>query len=96
MEDNAKLAEKTGNQLTQLMDDDGKLVNVREVDFDQIPDETVLTEPAYASADVRNALFEKHNIKTSETSQSEIVSDEKVSESTNELVEEAIEEKQDA
>ena len=96
MEDNAKLAEKTGNQLTQLMDDDGKLVNVREVDFDQIPDETVLTEPAYASADVRNALFEKHNIKTSETSQSEIVSDEKVSETTNEPAEEAIEEKQDA
>lgn len=62
MEDNAKLAEKTGNQLTQLMDDDGKLVNVRELDLDAIPDETVLTEGAYASADVRNELFDRHNL----------------------------------
>ena len=62
MEDNAKLADKTGNQLTQLMNDDGKLVNVRELDLDAIPDETVLTEGAYTSADVRNELFERHSL----------------------------------
>ena len=64
MEDNKNSAEKSGNPLTQIMNDNGELVNVREVDFDAIPDEDVLTEPAYASADVRNALFEKHNIDT--------------------------------
>ena len=64
MEDNKNSAEKSGNPLTQIMNENGELVNVREVDFDAIPDEDVLTEPAYASADVRNALFEKHNIDT--------------------------------
>lgn len=71
MEDNAKLADKTGNQLTQLINDDGKLVNVRELDLEAIPDETVLTKGAYASADVRNALFDNHNISTSPNDESQ-------------------------
>ena len=65
MEENEKMAEKTGNTLTQMMNEDGKLVNVRELDLDEIPDESVLMEGAYASSDVRNALFEKHNINAS-------------------------------
>ena len=87
MEDNAKLADKTGNSLTQIIDDDGKLVNVREVNFDEIPDETVLTEGAYASADVRNALFEKLNVQTSSSSEekNEIVKvDEEIPSNDNE------------
>ena len=71
MEDNAKLADKTGNQLTQLINDDGKLVNVRELDLEAIPDETVLTKGAYASADVRNALFDNNNISTSPNDESQ-------------------------
>ena len=51
-----KIAEKSGNTLTQIMNDDGNLVNVREVDFDAIPDETVLTTGAYSEENIENAM----------------------------------------
>jgi len=56
IEENMKIAEKSGNTLTQIMNDDGNLVNVREVDFDAIPDETVLTTGAYSEENIENAM----------------------------------------
>jgi hypothetical protein len=50
IEDNIKLAEKSGNKLTQTIDEEGNLIGVKEtVDFDS-------REPVEA-ADMRNELF---------------------------------------
>ena len=76
IEDNMKKAEESGNVLTQILDEDGNLVNVNQVDYDSIPDESVVI-PNYkdgkpehlpTSADVTKQLFESKNI--------EIVNDE--------------------
>ncbi len=76
IEDNMKKAEESGNVLTQILDEDGNLVNVNQVDYDGIPDESVVI-PNYkdgkpehlpTSADITKQLFESKNI--------EIVNDE--------------------
>ena len=46
MKENQALAEKTGNVLTQAMNDDGELVNLSKVDYDAIPDSDVVMEPS--------------------------------------------------
>ena len=73
IEDNIKKAEKSGNVLTQILDDDGNLVNVREVNYDAIPDEDVImptkkdNKPSTlpTSADITKQLFDTNNIKLS-------------------------------
>lgn len=72
MEDNQKLAEKTGNVLTQKMDKDGNLINTLAVDYDNIPDNEVIIPEEMKeksgsnvnnlSADIRQELFESNNI----------------------------------
>ncbi len=69
MEDNKKAAEKSGNVLTQTMNENGELVNVRQVDFDSIPDENVVMEPSKpnigtTSANIKNEVFNSVNIDT--------------------------------
>jgi len=68
MEDNEKLAEKTGNVLTQRMDENGNLVNTMSVDYDAIPDEDVIIpeemKERSASANIRKELFDNNNINT--------------------------------
>jgi hypothetical protein len=71
IEDNMKKAEESGNVLTQILDDDGNLVNVREVDYDAIPDDDVImpnqqnNKPSAlpTSADITSQLFDTDNIK---------------------------------
>ncbi len=71
IEDNIKKAEESGNVLTQILDDNGNLVNVREVDYDAIPDEDVImpnqqnNKPTTlpTSADITKQLFESNNVK---------------------------------
>lgn len=70
MEENEKLAEKTGNVLSQKLDEQGNLVNTLSVDYDGIPDnEVILPEEMKEksasknmSANVREELFESANI----------------------------------
>ena len=70
MEENEKLAEKTGNVLSQKLDEQGNLVNTLSVDYDGIPDnEVILPEEMKEksasknmSANVRQELFESANI----------------------------------
>jgi len=71
IEDNIKKAEDSGNVLTQILDDNGNLVNVREVDYDSIPDDDVImpnqqnNKPSAlpTSADIATQLFDSNNIK---------------------------------
>ena len=66
MEENEKIAEKSGNVLTQTLNEDGNLVNVREVDYDAIPDEDVVMDAGkknIMSANIQKELFDKDNIK---------------------------------
>lgn len=63
IEENVKNAEKSGNKLSQIMDDNGELVNLRAVDYDAIPDEDVVMEP---SNNLKNEIFSKSNIPTSD------------------------------
>jgi len=58
IEDNIKKAEDSGNVLTQIMNDDGNLVNVREVDYDAIPDEDVIL-PSEMDEKSQAAISEK-------------------------------------
>ena len=70
MEDNEKLAEKTGNVLSQRLDEQGNLVNTLSVDYDSIPDNEVIipdemkerSASQNMSANVRHELFESANI----------------------------------
>jgi len=70
IEDNIKKAEKSGNVLTQILDDEGNLVNVREVDYDAIPDDDVImpnqqnNKPATlpTSADIAKQLFDSNSV----------------------------------
>ena len=67
MEENEKNAEKSGNVLTQTLNEEGNLVNVREVDYDAIPDEDVVMDSGkkdnIMSANIQKELFDKDNIK---------------------------------
>lgn len=67
MEENEKNAEKSGNVLTQTLNKEGNLVNVREVDYDAIPDEDVVMDSEkkdnIMSANIQKELFDKDNIK---------------------------------
>jgi len=74
LEENKEKADKTGNVLTQTMNKDGKLVNVREVDYDAIPDEAVVMEPtknklapSIANNEIQNVVFDAPNIDTKKT-----------------------------
>tara|TARA_X000000368_G_scaffold413336_1_gene401219 strand:+ start:869 stop:1729 length:861 start_codon:yes stop_codon:yes gene_type:complete len=62
MEDNKEIAEKSGNILTQTLNEDGNLVNVNEFDESAIDDEDVVTDKV-SSANIRKELFDKHNPK---------------------------------
>ena len=67
MEDNKKAADKSGNVLTQTMNDSGELVNIRQVDYDSIPDENVVMESSKVnigttSANIKNEVFNSVNI----------------------------------
>tara|TARA_B100000900_G_scaffold406358_1_gene417261 strand:- start:204 stop:1088 length:885 start_codon:yes stop_codon:yes gene_type:complete len=77
IEDNIKKAEESGNVLTQILNEDGNLVNVREVDYDAIPDEDVILpsemdEKSQAaisektSANIKQQLFSLNNVETKE------------------------------
>lgn len=60
MKENQELAEKTGNTLTQIINEKGDLENLSKVDYDAIPDEDVVMEPSNKLAEE----FMKHkNIK---------------------------------
>lgn len=68
LEENKVKAEKSGNVLTQTMNKDGELVNVREVDYTAIPDDQVVMEPSKGltpSVNVQNEIFGSVNIDTS-------------------------------
>jgi hypothetical protein len=57
MEDNIKNAEKTGNPLTQTMDEEGNLIGI------QSTQERILAEKETISVgDIRSELFEGENI----------------------------------
>lgn len=71
LEENKEKADKTGNVLTQTMNADGKLVNVREVDYEAIPDEAVVMEPTKNKLpptipikEMENTVFDAPNIDT--------------------------------
>jgi hypothetical protein len=67
MEDNEKKAEKSGNVLTQTLNENGNLVNVREVNYDDIDDEDVVMDTNQKnnimSANIQRELFDNDNIK---------------------------------
>lgn len=67
MEDNEKKAEKSGNVLTQTLNENGNLVNVREVNYDEIDDDDVVMDTKeknnIMSANIQRELFDKDNIK---------------------------------
>jgi len=67
MEENENNAEKSGNVLTQTLNEDGNLVNVREVNYEDIPDEDVVMDTNkknnIMSANIQRELFDKDNIK---------------------------------
>ena len=67
MEENEKKAEKSGNVLTQTLNENGNLVNVREVNYDDIDDEDVVMDPKeknnIMSANIQRELFDNDNIK---------------------------------
>jgi len=64
MEDNKALAEKTGNILTQKLNENGELVNTSKVNFDDIPDENVIIPDNVPSANIKNELFDSMNVST--------------------------------
>ena len=64
MEDNKALAEKTGNILTQKLNENGELVNTSKVNFYDIPDENVIIPDNVPSANIKNELFDSMNVST--------------------------------
>jgi hypothetical protein len=60
IEENKSIAEKSGNVLTQTLNEDGNLVNVNEYDETNIADEDVVMDKV-SSANIRKELFHKHN-----------------------------------
>ena len=67
IEENRNIAEKSGNKLSQYMNENGELVNANEVDFDAIPDESVVMDPKESLKQQQEKLFESENIAVSET-----------------------------
>ena len=74
IEDNIKKAEESGNVLTQILDEEGNLVNVNQVDYDAIPDDDVIMEPtknklapSIANNEIQNVVFDAPNIDTKKT-----------------------------
>ena len=61
IQDNIKNSEKSGSTISQIIDDDGNLVNTRSVNFDDIPDEDVVMDNV--SANIKREIFDKDNIK---------------------------------
>lgn len=59
IEENKKIAEKSGNKLTQILNENGELVNLNALDIDNIPDESVIFKERQnsASADVRKDIM---------------------------------------
>lgn len=61
--ENQKLAKKTGNTLTQIINEDGELVNLAKVDYDAIPDEDVVLDPkANPSHNIVEEMMKHKNI----------------------------------
>ena len=73
IEDNIKKAEKSGNKLTQTVDDEGNLIGINNVNTqeEQFKDQDDIT-----AADIRMELFEGENIVVGKTDygQSELLS----------------------
>lgn len=61
IQDNIKNSEKSGSTISQIIDNDGNLVNTRSVNFDDIPDEDVVMDNV--SANIKREIFDKDNIK---------------------------------
>lgn len=64
MEENQELAKKTGNVLTQKLNDNGELINTQKPNFDEIPDENVIIPDNIPSANIKNELFDGVNVST--------------------------------
>lgn len=61
MEDNKKKAEESGNVITQVMNDDGELVNVANMNSTEI---SLMENKDVSVADIRKELFEGDNVVT--------------------------------
>ena len=61
IDENKKKAQETGNKLTQTIDDEGNLINIRDTNTFGFSNETV------SSADIRKELFDSGNVVTGET-----------------------------
>tara|TARA_B100001063_G_scaffold196945_2_gene189026 strand:- start:72 stop:908 length:837 start_codon:yes stop_codon:yes gene_type:complete len=61
IQDNIKNSEKSGSTISQVIDDNGNLVNTMSVNFDDIPDEDVVMNNG--SANIKREIFDKDNIK---------------------------------
>ena len=59
MKENQEIAEKSGNVLTQIMEEGGDLVNLSKVDYEAIPDSEVAAEP---SNDVKQEVMKHQNV----------------------------------
>jgi len=90
IEENIKNAEKSGNILTQTVDDDGNLIGVGVANTQEKNLKFGATDPSVddsiSVADIRNELFEGDNIVTGDTDhgQSELISGPFVVEKTTE------------
>ena len=73
IEENIKKAEKSGNSLTQTIDDAGNLIGINNVNTQE---NTLSNQDSISVADIRSELFEGDNIVTGKTDngQSELVS----------------------
>lgn len=73
IEDNIKLAEKTGNSLTQSIDESGNLIGVNNMNTQE---SKIKDGDSISVADIRNELFEGENIIVGKTDngQSELIS----------------------
>ncbi len=74
IEENMKMAEKTGNVLTQTIDKDGNLIGINNSANTQ--EDKLMKNDQISVADIRNELFDGENIVTGKTDygQSELVS----------------------
>jgi hypothetical protein len=76
MEENAKKAEKSGNSLTQMLDDNGELVGVANMNTQEKALTRQDANGGISVADIRSELFEGDNVITGKTDngRSELVS----------------------
>tara|TARA_B110000305_G_C19446399_1_gene645104 strand:- start:1514 stop:2362 length:849 start_codon:yes stop_codon:yes gene_type:complete len=62
IKENEQLAKESGNTLTQMLNEDGELVNLSKVDYDAIPDSNVVLEPKQnPSYNIVNDLMKHKN-----------------------------------